>query len=217
MQACGFIKGKINRWPELQALGTSNDKIVHNPRFWPSFKPGADLSGNDGNPFFVRGADGRYHDVAPLLGLADPMVSRGIAIADVDADGRLDFVCANQWGPSFLFRNESPQAGAFLGLRLLKGKGTPAIGARADVTLADGRRLVSQIDGGSGHSGRRSPELHFGIGTVEKNKPVKVEIKWRDTEGKVQQSIQQLLPGWHTIRLRDTNGIAVTTPLQASR
>ena len=79
------------------------------------------------------------------------------------------------------------------------------------------RRLVSQIDGGSGHSGRRSPELHFGIGTVEKNKPVKVEIKWRDTEGKVQQSIQQLLPGWHTIRLRDTNGIAVTTPLQASR
>jgi hypothetical protein len=52
MQACGFIKGKINRWPELQALGTSNDQIVQNPRFWPSFKPGADLSGHDCNPFF---------------------------------------------------------------------------------------------------------------------------------------------------------------------
>ena len=58
MQACGFIKGKVNRWPELQALGTSNDQIVHNPRFWPNFRPGADLSGHDPNPFFVRAGDG---------------------------------------------------------------------------------------------------------------------------------------------------------------
>ena len=72
MQACGFIKGKINRWPELQALGTSNDQIVHNPRFWPTFRPGADLSGKDCNPFFVRGPDGRYHNIAPVLACPNP-------------------------------------------------------------------------------------------------------------------------------------------------
>jgi hypothetical protein len=216
MQACGFIKGKINRWPELQALGTSNDQIVHNPRFWPTFRPGADLSGHDSNPFFARGADGRYHDIAPQLGLAEPRVNRGIAIADVDGDGLLDFVCANQWGPSDFFKNESPQAGAFLGLRLLRGKGSPAIGAVATVNLPGGRKLVAQVDGGNGHSGRRSPDLHFGLGIVEKSKPLQVEIKWRNTEGKTHQSTLQLVPGWHTVELRSADAV-VRLPQQQAR
>jgi len=206
MQACGFIQGKVNRWPELQALGTSNDRIVHTPRFWPSFRPGADLSGQDCNPFFVRGPDGRYHDITPNLGLAEPSVTRGIAIADVDGDGRLDFVCANQWRPSYFFRNESPRAGAYLSLRLLRGQGSPAIGAVATVRLPEGRNLVAQVDGGNGHSGRRPPELHFGLGRVDATRTVPVDLKWRDVDGTIHQRTVSLLPGRHVLELR--NGLA---------
>jgi hypothetical protein len=203
IQAVGFLKGSINRWPELQALGTSNDQVVHNPKFWPNFKPGADLSGHDLNPFFVRGGDGRYHDIGPFIGFNEPMVSRGIATADVDGDGQLDFAVANQWGPSYFFKNGSPQPNTFLGLRLLHGKGSPAIGAAAKLVLPDGRKLVARVDGGSGHSGRRSPDIHFGLGTIEKTARLSVELKWRDSQGKPQQSTLQLSPGWHTLRLEN--------------
>jgi hypothetical protein len=201
MQACGFIKGTVNRWPELQSLGTSNDQIVNDPRLWPSFEPGADLSGHDPDAFFARAADGRYYDVAPGLGLAEPMLTRGIATADVDGDGRLDFVTANQWGPSYLFRNQSPGAGAFLMLRLIRANGSPAIGAMARVRLPDGRRLVGQVDGGNGHSGHRSPEVHFGLGAIETTREVEVALAWRALDGTLREATVPVLPGRRTLEL----------------
>ncbi len=229
VQAVGFMKGMINRWPELQALGTSNDQMVHNPRFWPNFKPGADLSGHDLDPFFVRGDDGRYHDIGPLIGLGEPMVSRGIATGDVDGDGRLDFALANQWGDSFFFHNEAPHPGAFLGLHLLlpvdasvldgvsardghPGRdtpGRPAIGAVARVTLPDGRHLVAQVDGGNGHSGRRAPEIHLGLGEVGKETRLPTELRWREFGGRIRSTTLALQPGWHTIRLGRPAGDAM--------
>ncbi len=221
IQAVGFIKGTINRWPELQALGTSNSKLVHDPRVWPAFKPGADLSGHDLNPFFVRASDGRYYDIGEEVGFDTPMVSKGIAVADVDGDGRMDFVFANQWEPSYYFHNEAPQAGAFLGLHLLlplEGAGTttliqhpghpgsgvvarPAYGAQAVALLENNKRVLGQVDGGSGHSGRRSPDIHLGLGTIDSNQPVQTVIKWRDSTGFPHLNELRLKPGWHTILL----------------
>ena len=229
IQAVGFIKGKINRWPELQSLGTSNDRIVHDPRLWPNFKPGADLSGQDLDPFFVRAADGRYYDVGPELGFTEPMVSKGIALADVDGDGRLDFVLANQWQPSWFFHNTAPDAGAFLGLHLLlplamnasaplqerSGHpgvdlyGRPAIGAQARLVLPGGRKLVAQVDGGTGHSGRRSPDIHLGLGRLAANTKLDVNLQWRDIHGQPQRATLKLTPGWHTVLLGNPAGTEI--------
>jgi hypothetical protein len=219
IQATGFIKGKIDRWPELQSLGTANDRLVTDPGFWPSFRPGDDVSGHNSAAFFVRDRNGRFENLAAETGLAEPMVSRGIAVADVDGDGRLDFAVANQWEPSFVFRNEAPNPGQFLGLHVLlplePGQplrsraghpgpdlyGRPAIGAAATVHLPPSRVLVAQVDGGSGHSGKRSPDLHFGLGQFPADQKLKVDLRWRDANGKLHQQTLELPPGWHTVVL----------------
>ncbi|HET6891867.1 MAG TPA: CRTAC1 family protein, partial [Pyrinomonadaceae bacterium] len=221
IQAIGFIKGATNRWPELQELGIGNDNLLHTPRSWPYVQPGDDISGHQHNAFFVRAQDNRYYDLAAEVGLADSFVSRGIAVADVDGDGALYFVLANQWEQSYFFHNKSSVRGAFLGLHLLlplndrnssktfarpghpaaDTSGRAAIGAAATLYLPDGRRLVSEVDGGNGHSGKRSSELHFGLGNSHGDTPVKVELRWRDPEGQVNRETLSLRPGWHTVVL----------------
>jgi len=220
VQALGFIKGKINRWPELQSLGTSNDSLISNPRLWPGFKPGDDVSGHNQTAFFVEGPDHLFHNVSAEVGVASELLGRGIALADVDGDGRLDFIIAGQWGDSYLYRNESSGAGAFLGLHLLlpvKGGpsafrvrhghpstdlyGRPAFGATATVELPGGRKLSGQVDGGSGHSGKRSADLHFGLGQLSADTPLKVDLSWRNGSGKIERKTVWLKPGWNTIEL----------------
>jgi hypothetical protein len=220
VQATGFVKGEVNRWPELQELAMGNDQLLHRAGSWPRFQPGDDLSGSSRNPFFVRAADGRYYDLSAELKLNQPVISRGITTADVDGDGRLDFAEANQWGPSYFFRNESPAASTFLGLHLRlptagETAGTivtdghpspattsrPALGASAIVYLPDGRRLVAQVDGGNGHSGKRSPDLQFGLGASPPREPLEVELHWRDGSGRVHRQTLRLTPGWHTVLL----------------
>jgi hypothetical protein len=220
VQALGFIKGKINRWPELQSLGTSNDSLISDPRLWPGFRPGDDVSGSNETAFFVEGSDHRFHNVAAEAGVAANLLGRGIALADVDGDGRLDFIVAGQWGNSYLYKNESANTGAFLGLHLLlpvKGGpsafqarqghpstdlyGRPAFGASVSVELPGGRKFFGQVDGGSGHSGKRSSDLHFGLGQISADTPLKVDLAWRDGQGKVEHKTVWLKPGWHSIEL----------------
>jgi hypothetical protein len=207
MQACGFLRGDVNRWPELHEVAMGNDNLLHTPSNWHRFQPGDDLSGSDRNPFFVRAADGRFYDIAAKLDIDAGQVSRGIATADVDGDGDLDFAVGNQWQDSRFYRNDAPRAGAFLGLRLMiaaerssSKRLRPAIGAAATVHAASGI-LIAQVDGGNGHSGKRSPELHFGLGNAPANEPLSVDVTWRDGTGAVRKRTYKLAPGWHTLDL----------------
>jgi hypothetical protein len=76
-----------------------------------------------------------------------------------------------------------------------------AVGAAVTVRLPDGRRLVTQVDGGNGHSGKRSSDVHFGLGKTAPDAKLPVEINWRNATGEVRRQTIQLSPGWHTVIL----------------
>ncbi|GAA4526204.1 CRTAC1 family protein [Amycolatopsis samaneae] len=211
MHATGFVAGTVNRWAQLQETAMSNDLVLSHPALWPRFTEGTDLSGHDRNTFFARGEDGRFVNVAERAGVGTDAVSRAFAVGDVDGDGRLDFVTANQWAPSTLYRNTAA-AGAFLGLRLLRPAGdaayragtagplTPAIGAEAQVPTPDGGTRLQEVYPANGHNGVNAPDLHFGLGARPPER-VPVRLAWRDGCGHHHTATASLAPGWHTLRL----------------
>ena len=227
LQAVGFLRGTTNKWPELHELALVNDRLTaRNAMTWPVLGPGDDVSGHDKNPFYTR-IGATYVDIAGQIGFEEESVSRGLATADVDGDGRMDVIVANQMGSSTYYHNQATRRGSFLGLHLeLPVRGThidttvirdghprpgdppsrPAVGATAVIFLPDGRRVTRQVDGGNGHTGRRSPDLHFGLGATQS--PVRVDLTWRDVDGRTHKETYSLTPGWHTIWLKSPERVA---------
>ena len=215
VQADGFIKGTINRWPWLQEMAMANDDLYTNPSMWPDVQPGDDIAGNQSLRFWARTPGGKFVDISKELGLAVPTPTRGIATADTRGIGALDFAVARQWGPPAFYANDSTSLGRYLSLNLirpaaggqahpgqgLQGAGSPAYGATVQVTTPDGRTQISRLDGGGGHSGKRGFQVRFGLGTY--NGPVSARVQWSDGSGLHSQTLQ-LTPGTHTLCLMDS-------------
>jgi hypothetical protein len=205
VQSDGFIQGDVDRWAWLQELAMSNDLMLENPAMWPKAGPDDDIAGSQRLAFWVREPSGRFADLSAELGLDVPTPTRGVAVADTNGDGFQDFAVARQWGPPVFYHNDHPSTGQFLGLRLHRPAaggqpaGSPAYGAVVVLHLADGTSRISQLDGGSGHSGKRSFDVFFGLGAADR--PVAAEMRWRDTAGATHEQTLTLTPGWHDIML----------------
>jgi hypothetical protein len=70
------------------------------------------------------------------------------------------------------------------------------------VYLPDETRRISTVDGGNGHSGKRSPDVLIGLGDIPKYQKVKVEVAYRDATGNPQSQTLELSGGWHTVVLK---------------
>ncbi|GAA1239320.1 CRTAC1 family protein [Prauserella halophila] len=206
IQATGFVKGEHKRWAELQELAMANDELLRYPEVWPEFTKGTELSGHEHNPFWVRSADGTYHDLAGTLGIAQPEVTRGFSLGDVNGDELLDVVVANQWEDSRLLVNTARNAPPAAVVRLVRpgaaGGDRPAIGAEMTVRLPAGAER-DQLYPANGHAGVSDSILHFGLPGEES---VTAEVTWRDESG-VHSDLVRLTAGQQTFRLTEKGSV----------
>lgn len=117
-------------------------------------------------------------------GLASQWSSRGVALDDLDNDGRVDVVVLNSRSPATLTRNISPAAGHHWLQLLLKGtqSNRDGVGARAEV-LANGIRFVAEVHSGRGYQSHFGTRLHFGLGACDKVQ--RITVRW--TGGHIEQ------------------------------
>jgi hypothetical protein len=128
------------------------------------------------NQLWLNDGHGRYEEVdgGPAFQLEE--VSRGAAFGDLDNDGDIDIVVANNQGPARIYRNDSDPA-HWLGIELRGGDGRPqSLGASAWREAAPRSRKRAGTDGS--YASASDPRLLFGLGSDTSRQFVLVQ--WPD-------------------------------------
>jgi tetratricopeptide (TPR) repeat protein len=115
----------------------------------------------------LGGADGRLTDVSAGAGppFQVPRLGRGLAVGDLDDDGRVDAIVMGHEGPVAYFHNAGPGGHSITVQLEGTASNRDAVGARVAVE-AGGRRQVADRFGGGSYQSAGDPRLHFGLGTA---------------------------------------------------
>jgi hypothetical protein len=125
--------------------------------------------------------NGKFERVgaAPGSGLSMAWPGRGLAIGDLDGDGRPDLVINNIDAKPAILRNVVPSPGRWLDLRLVgdvsKKSPKDAIGSIAYLTTGKFRQRRDVISGAV-YCSQNDQTLHFGLGA--ETRVDKLEIQW---------------------------------------
>jgi len=146
------------------------DLVVVNGHVYPQLD-GARLGASAGyrqrKLLYRNLGDGTFEEVAAQGGPAflEQRVSRGLAMGDLDNDGRVDLVVNDLDGSPMVLRNEAP-GGNWLQVRLEgSDRNADAIGALIRVE-AGGRTQLRSIRSGTSYLSQDDMRQHFGLGSA---------------------------------------------------
>jgi hypothetical protein len=110
-------------------------------------------------------------------------VGRGMAVGDIDNDGRLDAVVTTNDGPAYVLHNDTVTQNHWLTLKLVGHRSNrDAIGALVKITTSKGSQYATVSTAGS-YLSSSDKRVHFGLGAD----PIAQSIEIRWPSGVVQQ------------------------------
>lgn len=162
-------------WYDYSKVAGGNHAIISDAANWPPLA-GRSLSGYQQKRVWINDGQGRFNEVAQMVGIHDRYDGRAVALADFGNRGVLDVVVANQRAPMLLYKNNVAPANHWIEFDL---EGTSsnrsAIGAQVRLHW-NGQQQVQEVSGGSGFSAQNQRRLHFGLGQT--GSIDRVEVRW---------------------------------------
>jgi len=130
------------------------------------------------NMLLLRNTGSGFVDVSTQSGAVfqQRWLGRGLAVGDIDNDGRIDVVISTNDGPAHILHNETPTQNHWLTLKLIGHKSNrDAIGAEVKLTTAKGSQFATVTTTGS-YLSSSDKRVHFGLGTETSAQAL--EIHW---------------------------------------
>jgi hypothetical protein len=163
---CGFFDFDHDGDLDMAVTNGRVSKGVPQPhaqlgRFWNRFA--------EPNLLFAGDGRGKFENVSSRAGAfgSEPLVSRGMAFADLDDDGDIDLVVQQIDNSLRVYRNDAPPSGAhWLIVRTMSGP-RDAYGAKVTIE-AGGRKVMRLAHPAYSFLATNDPRAHFGLGGVDK-------------------------------------------------
>jgi len=120
----------------------------------------------------------RFIDVSDQSGeiFHKQWASRGMAVGDLDNDGRIDMVVSSIDGPARVLHNETPEANHWITFHLVGVKSNrDGIGAQIKISTSAGNQYGT-VTTASSYQSSSDKRVHFGLGLARS--VAEVEIRW---------------------------------------